>query len=175
MAKNFCAETLLFEVLPFKGGYHTLLGRPAYMKFMAILCYAYMKLKMPSPAGSSQSIETSRTHTKLRSPTLSLLKVSSMLLISRMLVPQQSQIPWHLPRKRDPTWKDGRTTPPPPDPSSSSSMANVGAGKGQEAQWCQSTPPSTCETSHNCVVFYHIDFLYSSLCVFVLAQSNSYE
>ena len=49
--ENFWAEQLCFEVVPFKGGYHALLGRPAFVKFMAIPCYAYMKLKMPGPHG----------------------------------------------------------------------------------------------------------------------------
>jgi hypothetical protein len=48
---NFRAETLCFEEVPFKGGYHALLGRPAFVKFMAIPCYAYMKLKIPGSYG----------------------------------------------------------------------------------------------------------------------------
>lgn len=48
---NFRAETLCFEVVPFKGGYHALLGCPAFVKFMAIPFYTYMKLKMLGPHG----------------------------------------------------------------------------------------------------------------------------
>lgn len=44
-------ETLCFEVAPFKSGYHTLQGRPAYAKFMVLLCYAYLQLKMLGPNG----------------------------------------------------------------------------------------------------------------------------
>lgn len=51
MAKDFRAETLCFEVVPFKGGFHALLSQPAFTKFIAISCYAYMKLKMPGPNG----------------------------------------------------------------------------------------------------------------------------
>jgi hypothetical protein len=43
---NFREETLTFEVVGFRGTYHTMLGRPCYAKFMAILNYTYLKLKM---------------------------------------------------------------------------------------------------------------------------------
>jgi hypothetical protein len=43
---NFKKETLTFEVIGFHGTYHTVLGRPCYVKFMAILNYTYLKLKM---------------------------------------------------------------------------------------------------------------------------------
>ena len=34
----------------FKGAYHAILGRPCYVKFMAISPnYTYLKLKMPGP------------------------------------------------------------------------------------------------------------------------------
>lgn len=49
--ENFQAEQLCFKVVPFKGGYHALLGRPAFVKFMEIPWYAYMKLKMLGPNG----------------------------------------------------------------------------------------------------------------------------
>ncbi|XP_039797616.1 uncharacterized protein LOC120662558 [Panicum virgatum] len=32
---NYCTETLTFEVVDWKGAYHTILGCPAYAKFMA--------------------------------------------------------------------------------------------------------------------------------------------
>ncbi|XP_066374992.1 uncharacterized protein [Miscanthus floridulus] len=44
-------ETLTFEVVGFHGTYHTILGRPCYVKFMAVPNYTYLKLKMPSPHG----------------------------------------------------------------------------------------------------------------------------
>ena len=31
--------------------YHAILGRPAYVSFMARPCYVYLKLKMPGPKG----------------------------------------------------------------------------------------------------------------------------
>jgi hypothetical protein len=50
-AKNFRKETLTFEVVGFKGAYHTILGRPCYAKFMAVPNYTYLKMKMPGPNG----------------------------------------------------------------------------------------------------------------------------
>lgn len=48
---NYRCELLCFEIVPFQGGYEAILGRTAFTKFMAIPCYAYMKLKMPGPYG----------------------------------------------------------------------------------------------------------------------------
>jgi hypothetical protein len=48
---NFRKETLTFEVVGFRGTYHTVLGRPCYAKFMAVPNYTYLKLKMPGPNG----------------------------------------------------------------------------------------------------------------------------
>jgi hypothetical protein len=46
---NFLIETLTFEVVDWKGACHTILGRPAYAKFMAVRNYTYLKLKLPGP------------------------------------------------------------------------------------------------------------------------------
>ena len=40
-----------FYVADFNTAYHIILGRPTLAKFMAIPHYAYLVLKMPSPAG----------------------------------------------------------------------------------------------------------------------------
>ena len=48
---NFRKETLTFEVVGFRGTYHTIIGRPGYAKFMAVPNYTYLKLKMPGPKG----------------------------------------------------------------------------------------------------------------------------
>jgi hypothetical protein len=48
---NFCKETLTFEVVRFRGAYHSILGRPCYANFMAIENYTYLKMKMPGPKG----------------------------------------------------------------------------------------------------------------------------
>jgi hypothetical protein len=48
---NFRRETLMFEVVGFRGTYHAVLGRPCYTKFMVVPNYTYIKLKMPGPNG----------------------------------------------------------------------------------------------------------------------------
>jgi hypothetical protein len=52
-ASNYCTEMLAFEVVDFFGPYHIIVGWPCYVNFMAIPSYAYLKLKIPGPMGSS--------------------------------------------------------------------------------------------------------------------------
>jgi len=47
-------DTLTFEVVGFHGTYHAILGRPFYVKFMAVPNYTYLKLKMSGPSTSFQ-------------------------------------------------------------------------------------------------------------------------
>ena len=54
---NFRSEELI-DIVPFRSGYHALLGRTAFAKFKVVPHYAYLKLKMPGPVESSQSMET---------------------------------------------------------------------------------------------------------------------
>ena len=51
MASNFGIEHINFYVTNFNTAYHAILGRLALAKFMAILHYAYLVLKMPLPVG----------------------------------------------------------------------------------------------------------------------------
>src|SRR3954465_15523993 len=46
---NFRSEELIFDIVPFRSGYHALLGRTAFARFNAVPHYAYLKLKMPGP------------------------------------------------------------------------------------------------------------------------------
>ncbi|KAI4972841.1 hypothetical protein ZWY2020_003766 [Hordeum vulgare] len=48
---HFRRESILFEVVDLRSPYHVLLGRPAPAKFMDILHYAFLKIKMPGPKG----------------------------------------------------------------------------------------------------------------------------
>ena len=48
---NFRSEELIFDIAPFRSGYHALLGRTAFARFNEVLHYAYLKLKMPGPRG----------------------------------------------------------------------------------------------------------------------------
>ena len=47
----FCIEYINFLVADFDIAYHAILGRLALTKFMAILHYSYLVLKMPAPGG----------------------------------------------------------------------------------------------------------------------------
>ena len=48
---NFHTKTLDFEEINLPSSYQAILGRPCYVKFMAIPNYAYLKLKLPGPRG----------------------------------------------------------------------------------------------------------------------------
>ena len=48
---NFRSEELIFDIVPFRSGYHALLGRTAFTRFNAVPHYTYLKLKMPGPRG----------------------------------------------------------------------------------------------------------------------------
>ena len=48
---NFRSEELIFDIVPFRSGYHALLGRTSFAKFNAVPHYAYLKLNMPGPRG----------------------------------------------------------------------------------------------------------------------------
>ena len=48
---NYRIEFIKFEVADFDSSYYAILERPALAKFMAILHYPYLSLKMPGPNG----------------------------------------------------------------------------------------------------------------------------
>ena len=48
---NFRSEELIFDIVPFRSGYHALIGRTAFARFNVVPHYAYLKLKMPGPRG----------------------------------------------------------------------------------------------------------------------------
>ena len=50
-AANYRQEILSFEVVDFLGPCSAIFGRLCYAKFMAVLNYAYLKLKMSGPRG----------------------------------------------------------------------------------------------------------------------------
>jgi hypothetical protein len=49
--ENFHTEYLSFEVADFMSSYHAILGRPMLARFMVVLHYTYLVLKMPTPKG----------------------------------------------------------------------------------------------------------------------------
>ena len=48
---NLRSKELIFDIVPFRSGYHALLGRTAFARFNAVPYYAYLKLKMLGPRG----------------------------------------------------------------------------------------------------------------------------
>ncbi len=48
---NFQSKEVIFDIVPFRSGYHALLGRTAFARFNAVPHYAYLKLKMLGPRG----------------------------------------------------------------------------------------------------------------------------
>jgi hypothetical protein len=48
---NFRKEKIEFEIIDWPSQYHTILGRPAFARFMAVPHYAYLKLRMPANKG----------------------------------------------------------------------------------------------------------------------------
>ena len=48
---KFRSEVLIFDIVPFRSGYHALLGRTAFARFNVVPHYAYLKLKMLGPRG----------------------------------------------------------------------------------------------------------------------------
>ena len=48
---NYRNKELIFDIVPFRSGYHALLGQTAFARFNAVLHYAYLKLKMLGPHG----------------------------------------------------------------------------------------------------------------------------
>ena len=55
---NYRTEYIKFEVADFETSYHAILGRPALAKFMAVLHYVYLVLKMPGPMEYSRCRRT---------------------------------------------------------------------------------------------------------------------
>jgi hypothetical protein len=48
---NFRREKIEFEVIDWPSQYHVILGQRAFARFMAVLHYAYLKLRMPGNRG----------------------------------------------------------------------------------------------------------------------------
>jgi hypothetical protein len=49
--QNYRREKLDFEVMDWPSQYHVILGRPTFLRFMAVPHYTYLVLKMPGPKG----------------------------------------------------------------------------------------------------------------------------
>jgi hypothetical protein len=51
LPNHFRTDYVNFMVADFEGTYHAILGRPMLTKFMAVLHYSYLVLKMPTEQG----------------------------------------------------------------------------------------------------------------------------
>jgi hypothetical protein len=49
--ENYCTEFIKFEVANFESSYHSILGRPALVKFMPVPHYVYLLVKMSGQSG----------------------------------------------------------------------------------------------------------------------------
>lgn len=48
---NFRSKDLIVDIVPFRSGYHALLGHTTFACFNVVLHYAYLKIKIPEPRG----------------------------------------------------------------------------------------------------------------------------
>ena len=63
---NFQSEELIFDIVPFRSGYHALLGRTAFARFNDVPHYADLRLKMPRPHGVITV--NGNTHSAIKNP-----------------------------------------------------------------------------------------------------------
>jgi hypothetical protein len=82
---NHCCELIWFEVVDLNSPYHALLGRPALAKFMAVLYYAYLKMKLPGPRGV---ITVTRCYKKL----IECARASSKLVEALVIAEEKRQL-----------------------------------------------------------------------------------
>jgi hypothetical protein len=76
---NHRREPIWFEVVDLNSPYHTLLGRPALAKFMAVPHYAYLKMKLLGPRGV---ITVTGCYKKLRECARASSKLAEALVIA---------------------------------------------------------------------------------------------
>jgi hypothetical protein len=109
MKDNYRTEYIKFEVADFDSSYHTILGRPALTKFMAVPHYIYLLLKMPGKTGvltlrgnlkklydgDQEAIEYATT-SRVPEPSAKVLAAASKLTNSEMEIsnqqPSQSRV-----------------------------------------------------------------------------------
>jgi hypothetical protein len=100
---NYRTEYIKFEVADFETSYHAILGRPAITKFMAVLHYTYLVLKMPSSAGvlslqwdlkisfdcDTKAVELAATN-QLPNSMMEIYDASKKLAASELDIPEKS-------------------------------------------------------------------------------------
>jgi hypothetical protein len=100
---NYHTEYVKFEVADFETSCHSILGRPAIAKFMAVPHYTYLVLKMPSPAGvlslqgdlkisydcDTEAVEIASTN-QVPNATMEIYAASKKLAPSELDIPEKS-------------------------------------------------------------------------------------
>lgn len=119
-------------MVPFKGGYHTLLGRPALVKFMAIPCYAYMKLKMPGPNGVITVCRDAKNALEVEVANLELAKAELAAFDNTKVSTTTDEVAQAIQKKLRPDHEEQEARMAPTDLSSSNNTAPAQAGYEHE-------------------------------------------
>jgi hypothetical protein len=90
--RNFCTKMLTFKVVGFSGMYHAIIGRLAYVKFMTMPNYMYLKLKILGPKGVITVGLCSNTYTNAMRSVFSSLRRSSNSRGSTPNLPPRTRI-----------------------------------------------------------------------------------
>ncbi|XP_066313449.1 uncharacterized protein [Miscanthus floridulus] len=93
MASNFLVEHINFYVADFNTTYHAILGQPALAKFMAILHYDYLVLKMPSHVGVLALWANISITYACETESLSLIKATDLSIQMASMVTDAKMVP----------------------------------------------------------------------------------
>ena len=98
--EHYRIEYIRFEVADCETSYHTILGKPALAKFMAIPHYVYLVLKMPGPKGEltlrgdlRRSYECDTEAVEIAATTQSPSPMQQVFTASKKLHPTELEIP----------------------------------------------------------------------------------
>ncbi|XP_066341961.1 uncharacterized protein [Miscanthus floridulus] len=99
-AKHFYVDYINFLVADFNTAYHAILGRPALAKFMAVLHYAYLVLKMPMEQGVLSLHANLNITYSYRKESFALaeatdisIRLQDCLMTSQQISPEELEIP----------------------------------------------------------------------------------
>jgi hypothetical protein len=128
---NHRREPIWFEGVDLNSPYHTLLGRPALAKFMAVPHYAYLKMKLPGPHGMitvtgcyKKSIECVRASSKLAEALV--IAEEKRQLLQRVAATQPGRPASSQPAPRFKPASDTKETPPEVDKEAEALVSEVG-------------------------------------------------
>jgi hypothetical protein len=128
---NFHREPIWFEVVDLNSPYHALLGRPTLAKFMAILHYAYLKMKLPGPRGVititgcyKKSIECGKASSKLAEALV--IAEEKRQLLQRVAMTQPGRLTLSQPAPRLKPASSANEIPPKVDKRAEATISEVG-------------------------------------------------